>query len=65
MLADLLQPAVTVIAQDLAAIGAKACEILFQRMDGDISPAKTHTIPARLIARGSGEIAPDTSLRGR
>jgi LacI family transcriptional regulator len=58
MLADLLQPAVTVIAQDPAAIGAKACEVLFQRMDGDTSPARTHTIPARLIARGSGEITP-------
>jgi LacI family transcriptional regulator len=58
MLADLLQPAVTVIAQDPAAIGATACEVLFQRMDGDTSPARTHTIPARLIARGSGEITP-------
>jgi LacI family transcriptional regulator len=65
LLADLLQPAVTVIAQDPTAIGAKTCEVLFQRMDGDSSPAKTHVIPARLIARGSGEIAPDTSLRGR
>jgi LacI family transcriptional regulator len=61
-LADLLEPAVTVIAQDPAVIGAKACEVLFQRMDGDTSPANTQTIPARLIARGSGEIAPDTSL---
>ncbi len=58
LLADMLQPAVTVIAQDPAAIGAKACEVLFQRMDGDRSPASTHTIATRLIARGSGEIAP-------
>jgi LacI family transcriptional regulator len=58
LLADMLQPAVTVIAQDPTAIGAKACEILFQRMDGDVAPAKTHTIPIQLIARGSGEIAP-------
>jgi LacI family transcriptional regulator len=65
LLADLLQPAVTVVAQDPAAIGAKACEILFQRMDGDTSPAQTLAIPTRLIARGSGEIAPDTSLRRR
>ena len=57
-LADLLQPAVTVIAQDPAAIGAKACEILLRRMDGDPSPAQTHMIATRLIARGSGEIPP-------
>jgi LacI family transcriptional regulator len=62
LLADMLQPAVTVVAQDPAAIGAKACEILFQRMDGDTSPAQTHIIPGRLIVRGSGEIRPDISL---
>jgi LacI family transcriptional regulator len=57
-LADLLQPAVSVIAQDPAAIGARACEILLRRMDGDPSPAQTYTITTRLIARGSGEIPP-------
>lgn len=57
-LADLLQPAVTVVAQDPAAIGARACEVLFDRMDGDDSPSRTHTIPTRLIVRGSGEIRP-------
>jgi LacI family transcriptional regulator len=56
LLADLLQPAVTVVAQDPTAIGATACEVLFQRMDGDTSPPRTRTIPTRLIARGSGEI---------
>jgi LacI family transcriptional regulator len=60
LLADMLEPAVTVIAQDPAAIGARACEVLFNRMDGDTSPAQTHTIPTRLIARGSGEIPPAT-----
>jgi LacI family transcriptional regulator len=59
MLADMLQPAVTVVAQDPAAIGAAACRVLFARMDGDASPPRSHTIPARLIARGSGEIAPE------
>jgi LacI family transcriptional regulator len=57
LLADLLQPAITVVAQDPAAIGETACEILFGRMDGDTTPPRTHTIPTRLIARGSGEIA--------
>jgi LacI family transcriptional regulator len=55
----MLQPAVTVVAQDPAAIGATACRVLFQRMDGDSSPPRNHTIPTRLIARGSGEITPD------
>ena len=58
LLADMLQPAVTVVAQDPAAIGATACRVLFQRMDGDDSPPQTHTIPTRLITRGSGEILP-------
>jgi LacI family transcriptional regulator len=58
LLADMLQPAVTVVAQNPAAIGAAACAMLFQRMDGDTSPPQTQTIPTRLIARGSGEIPP-------
>ncbi len=61
MLADLLEPAVTVVAQDPAAIGAKACEVLFERLDGDSAPARSYTIPTRLIARGSGEIPPAAS----
>jgi LacI family transcriptional regulator len=56
--ADLLVPAVTVIAQDPKVIGALACEILLRRIDGDSSPVKTHVIPVILITRGSGEIEP-------
>lgn len=58
LLADLLEPAITVIAQDPAAIGRTAAETLFRRLDGDRSPTQHHVIPTRLIARGSGEIAP-------
>jgi LacI family transcriptional regulator len=54
----MLEPAVTVVAQDPAELGATACKVLFERMDGDISPPRTHTIATRLIARGSGEIRP-------
>ena len=57
-LADMLQPAVTVVAQDPATIGATACRVLFERMDGDASPPREHSVPTRLIPRGSGEIAP-------
>jgi LacI family transcriptional regulator len=58
LLADLLEPAVTVVAQDPSAMGQLAAEILFRRMDGDESPPEEHTIPTRLITRGSGEIPP-------
>jgi LacI family transcriptional regulator len=58
LLADMLEPPVTVIAQDPAALGEAACTILFERMDGDQSPFRTQIVPTRLIVRGSGEIAP-------
>lgn len=57
-LADLLEPAVTVVAQDPAAIGTLAAEILFLRIDGDASPAQEHVVPTRLIERASGAIPP-------
>lgn len=57
-LSDMLNPAVTVVAQDPAAIGTSACELLFSRMDGDDSPPRLRTIETRLLIRGSGEIPP-------
>jgi LacI family transcriptional regulator len=56
LLADLLKPAITVIAQDPVAIGRAAAELLFRRLDGDHSPSAHHVVPTRLIARGSGEV---------
>lgn len=58
LLADVLEPAVTVVAQDPAAIGALACELLFERMDGDVSPARIRMVGTTLLVRGSGEIRP-------
>jgi LacI family transcriptional regulator len=57
-LADLLDPAVTVVAQDVTAIGTLAAQILFRRIDGDGDGAEpqAYTVPTRLIERGSGEI---------
>jgi LacI family transcriptional regulator len=55
-LAYLLQPAVTVIAQDPLAIGKLGAELLFRRIQGDTSPATTHIVNTQLITRGSGEI---------
>jgi LacI family transcriptional regulator len=62
LLADLLEPALTMVAQSPAAMGAEACALLFQRMAGDLSPPKVRMIPTRLICRGSGEIAPDPTI---
>jgi LacI family transcriptional regulator len=57
-LADLLEPAVTVIAQDAHAIGMLAAQRLFARLDGDNTPERTYVVPTTLIVRGSGEIRP-------
>jgi LacI family transcriptional regulator len=57
-LADLLEPGVTVIAQDLTGMGHRAAEVVFERIDGSDRPAQLEMIPTRLITRGSGEIPP-------
>jgi LacI family transcriptional regulator, galactose operon repressor len=58
LLADLLDPGITVIAQDPAAIGRTAAGILFRRLDGDRAPFQTHIVRTLMIKRGSGEIRP-------
>jgi LacI family transcriptional regulator len=58
LLADLLEPGITVIAQDPATMGRIAARLLFRRIDGDRSPSVHQVVPTRLIARGSGEIRP-------
>ncbi|TMF86786.1 MAG: LacI family transcriptional regulator, partial [Chloroflexi bacterium] len=51
LLADLLEPGITVIAQDPAAIGRTAAAVLFRRLDGDRSPSQVHTVRTRMITR--------------
>jgi LacI family transcriptional regulator, galactose operon repressor len=58
---DVLQPAVTVVAQDPRASGQRAAELLFERVDGHAGPSRTVVVPTTLIPRGSGEIAPAVS----
>lgn len=58
VLADLLEPAVTVVAQDPRQIGELAAERLFRRLEGDATPERVYTVPTALISRGSGEIRP-------
>jgi LacI family transcriptional regulator len=57
-LADLLDPRVSVVAQDPTAVGRTAAELLFGRLDGDSRPPQHVVVPTRLTARGSGEIRP-------
>jgi LacI family transcriptional regulator len=60
-LADLLEPGVTVVAQDPQAIGELAAERVFARIDGDQGPPQALVVPTTLIPRGSGEIPPPAS----
>jgi LacI family transcriptional regulator len=57
-LADMLDPAISVVAQDPQALGRVAAEQLFRRLDGETARAVHLRIPVTLIERGSGEIAP-------
>ncbi|QKW05227.1 LacI family DNA-binding transcriptional regulator [Streptomyces sp. NA04227] len=57
-LADLLRPAVTVVAQDSAQLGRTAAELLFRRLGGAPVGAERIELPVRLIPRGSGELPP-------
>jgi LacI family transcriptional regulator len=56
LLADLLEPGVTVVAQDPVAIGQEAAALLFARIDGDEGPSQKKMIETTFITRGSGEI---------
>lgn len=56
LLADLLEPGITVVAQDAVAIGRAAAAMLFKRLGGSTLPPRTQTIATTLIERGSGEL---------
>ncbi|WP_234401758.1 LacI family DNA-binding transcriptional regulator [Thermobifida halotolerans] len=64
-LADLLQPALTVVAQDVAALGTEGARLLFERLKHPTAPYRRVTVPVRLIARGSGEIPAPSGREGR
>lgn len=57
-LADLLDPPVTVVAQDAPGLGRLAAQRLFLRLDGAAEEPARLELPARLIPRGSGEVPP-------
>ena len=57
-LADVVEPGLTVMAQDPVALGRSAAELLFSRLDGYDGPSRRVMHPATLIERGSGELPP-------
>jgi LacI family transcriptional regulator len=57
-LADMVDPAISVVAQNPLGLGRAAAQLLFRRLDGDTSPPVHDVLPVELVARGSGEIAP-------
>ncbi|OAH11114.1 LacI family DNA-binding transcriptional regulator [Streptomyces jeddahensis] len=57
-LAGVLQPGLTVVAQDPAAIGRAAAEQALARLRGERGAARTVTVTVRLVERGSGELPP-------
>jgi LacI family transcriptional regulator len=56
-MADMVEPAISVVAQDPQALGRAAADLLFRRLDGETTPAVQHVVPVTLIPRGSGELA--------
>lgn len=60
-LADLIEPSVTVVRQDVAAIGRVVCDRLFERLSGVAGPPQTIVVPTTLVERGSS--VPDRRRR--
>lgn len=57
LLADVVEPGITVVAQDPLTLGRRAAELLFSRLDGHQDPWQRVVVPTALIERGSGELA--------
>ncbi|TDU88011.1 LacI family transcriptional regulator [Kribbella voronezhensis] len=57
-LADLVEPALTVIRQDVRRIGTEVGQILLDRLGGDSGPPRRVVLEPALVIRGSGEIPP-------
>jgi LacI family transcriptional regulator len=55
-LAELVDPGITVIAQDPPALGTLAAQMLLHRRRDPSGAPETVEVPTRLIPRGSGEI---------
>jgi LacI family transcriptional regulator len=58
VLGDLVEPGITVVAQDPYALGREAATLLFSQVAGYRGEGRSVELPTRLVRRGSGEIAP-------
>ena len=63
--AEMVDPAISVIRQDTYEIGIRAIDLLLARLDGDDSPVRVEVVPSTLVARGSGEIPLARPVTGR
>ena len=63
-LAGLLDPPLTVIAQDSEGMARAALQLMTARLAEPERPPETVTVPVKLIARGSGEQPPLTGATG-
>ena len=57
-LADIVDPPLTVVKQNVAMIGFEVAKRLFARIDGDTSAPHPVVLAPELVVRGSGEIRP-------
>jgi LacI family transcriptional regulator len=57
-LAELLPVPVSVVRFDVAALGATAAQLAYDRVEGERGLPSRETVPCELVARGSGELAP-------
>ena len=64
-LADILDPALTVVRQNVHQIGAEVTQALFARLDGDDSPPRHVVVQPTLVVRGSGEVGAPAAARTR
>ena len=58
VLGDIVDPGISVVMQDPYALGREAARLLFSRLAGHEGPGRRIELPTRLVARGSGELAP-------
>ena len=57
-LAGLLDPPLTVVAQNLESIAETAMDLMFSRLKDPGRPVRRITVPTQLVRRGSGELRP-------
>lgn len=56
-MADVIDPGLTVVAQDAEELGRRAGALLFSRLSGRRADSVREIVPVSLIRRGSGELA--------